>query len=188
VLDWSGINLRKESQGPNKEADSIQARAIQDVLSLADWDFVIDDDGTGEIADIVAVRADEALHIRFVHCKFSSEDKPGARVEDLYELCGQAQKSAQWRRNVPLLFQHLIRREKTRKTRHGRSGFEKGQPAKLYELEERARLLRHDLTVEIVQPGVSKGKVSKSQLELLASTEVYVYETVHAGFEVICSK
>lgn len=189
VLDWSGINLRKESQGPNKEADSIQARAIQDVLSLADWDFVIDDDGTGEIADIVAMRADdEALHIRFVHCKFSSEDKPGARVEDLYELCGQAQKSAQWRRNVPLLFQHLIRREKTRKTRHGRSGFEKGQPAKLYELEERARLLRHNLTVAIVQPGVSREKVSKSQLELLASTEVYVYETVHAGFEVICSK
>lgn len=188
VLDWSDVDIRKESQGPNRDTDSIQARVIQHMLTLADWTLVVDDDGPGEIADIVAMRPEsDSLLIHLVHCKYSSQDQPGARVEDLYELCGQAQKSAQWRRNVPLLFQHLIRREKTRKQRHGKSGFEKGGPSELYGLEERSRLMRCDMVVGIAQPGLSKARVSRSQLELLASTEVYVYETVHGGLEVLCS-
>jgi hypothetical protein len=115
------------------------------------------------------------------------EDNPGSRVEDLYELCGQAQKSAQWRRNVPLLFQHLIRREKRRKERQGRSGIEKGAASTLYDLEEKARLLRPEFTVAIAQPGLSKARVSPSQLELLASTEVYIYETANSDLDVLCS-
>jgi superfamily II DNA or RNA helicase len=188
VLDWSDVKLRKESQGPGRDADSIQARVIQHTLTLEDWDLVVDDDGTGEIADIVAMRADgDRLVVRLTHCKYSSDDRPGARVEDLYEVCGQAQKSAQWRRNVPLLFQHLIRREKRRKERQGRSGIEKGTASKLYDLEEKARLLRPEFTIAIAQPGVSKARVSRQQLELLASTEVYVYETSNSSLEVLCS-
>jgi hypothetical protein len=182
------VNLRKESQGPSRDVDSIQARVIQHTLTLEDWDLVVDDDGSGEIADIVAMRVDgDSLVVRLTHCKYSSEDNPGRRVEDLYELCGQAQKSAQWRRNVPLLFQHLIRREKRRKERHGRSGIEKGTASKLYDLEERARFLRPEFTIAIAQPGVSKARVSRQQLELLASTEVYIYETANSSLDVLCS-
>ena len=108
-------------------------------------------------------------------------------MEDLYEVCGQAQKCAQRRRNVPLLFQHLIRREKRRKERQGRSGVEKGTASKLYDIEEKARLLRPEFTIAIAQPGVSKARVSRQQLELLASTEVYVYETSNSSLDVICS-
>lgn len=188
VVDWTGVNIRKESQGPMRDQDAIQAQAIQDALTLADWDLVLDDDGPGEMADVVAIRTEEdRLIVRLVHCKFSSEDKPGARVADLYELCGQAQKSAQWRRNVPLFLQHLIRRERRRKERQGRTGIEKGSATELYRVEEQSRLLRPDFTICIAQPGLSKGAVSNPQLELLASTETYVYETVYAAFEVLCS-
>lgn len=188
VLDWGETDLSKESQGASRDPKSVQARVIQHVLNLADWDLVIDDDGSGEIADIVAMRVDDGrLVIKLVHCKATREGSPGARVADLYELCGQAQKSVQWRRNIGLLFRHLIRREKTRRQRHGKSGFEKGDGNVLYRLDEDARLLRPELSITVAQPGVSKAKVSPQQLELLGATELYLHEAAYAPLDVLCS-
>jgi superfamily II DNA or RNA helicase len=105
-LNWSGIDIRKESQRAQRRQDSVQYRAAQMLTQDPDpWDVVIDDDGTGEIADLVAMRVDqEGLRIRLVHCKYSVSETPGRRVEDLYELCGQAQKSVMWRRSDLLPF------------------------------------------------------------------------------------
>lgn len=187
ALDWTGIDLRKESQGPNRDADSIQARTIEHLLGLADWQLVIDDDGSGEIADIVAISADEdELHITLAHCKYSSGGSAGARVADLYEVCGQAQKSARWRRSTDHMFRQLIRRERKRVQR-GRSGLIRGGTTTLYALQEKARMLRPRFTIAIAQPGLSKAGVSASQLELLASSEVYLYETSLATFSVFAS-
>lgn len=189
VLDWSGVDLRKESQGPSCDADSIQARVIDYVRRIAEWEILIDDDGTGEIADIVAMRIDgERLVVMLVHCKYSSEQTPGGRVEDLYEVCGQTQKSIRWRRSIELLFRRLIQRERNRLGRHGRSGFIIGDGSALYRLEERARLLRPEFCMVIAQPGLSKGVVSSQQLDLLASTEVYLHEVAYASLRVLCSE
>ena len=185
ALDWTGIDLRKESQGSDRDSDSIQARTIEHLLSQADWELVIDDDGPGEIADIVAISADdEELHITLAHCKYSSGDTAGARVADLYELCGQAQKSARWRRSTDHMFRQLIRRERKR-SQQGRNGLIKGDIAALYALQEKARMLRPRFTIAVVQPGLSKAGVSEAQLELLASSEVYLYETSLATFSVL---
>lgn len=67
-------------------------------------------------------REDDHLVVLLTHCEFSSEDVPGARVADLYELCGQAQKSARWRHHSSLLFRHLVRRERNRNRKYDRSG------------------------------------------------------------------
>src|SRR5207249_4816529 len=84
ALDWSGIELNVESQGADRRQDSIQARAIAHVLGLADWSVVIDDDGTGEVADIVALRADDTtLYVHLTHCKYVAGGSPRAQVEDL---------------------------------------------------------------------------------------------------------
>jgi superfamily II DNA or RNA helicase len=55
VLDWTGINIRKESQGRTKDATTIQARIIQELLAR-DYQMIIDDDDCGEAADIVTIR------------------------------------------------------------------------------------------------------------------------------------
>jgi hypothetical protein len=129
VVDWSGIDIRKESQGASRDKDSIQYHVIQRIRVERQWDIVIDDDGSGEAADIVALAVDDdGLLIRLTHCKFSSESKPGFRVEDLYELCGQAHRSIPWKR-APDLIQHLIHRERLRQSKHGRIGFEVGDEA-----------------------------------------------------------
>jgi hypothetical protein len=151
---------------------------IKVVRAERDWDIIMDDDGSGEAADIVALAFgdDNTLLIRLVHCKYSSEDKPGSRVADLYEVCGQAHKSVHWKR-APQLIDHLIRHERNRRSKHGRTGFEVGDDAALRSLQHRARFLRTRLEISIVQPGLSAASVSAPQLQLLACAEVYVHET-----------
>jgi superfamily II DNA or RNA helicase len=186
VRSWP--SLAKEVQGSTRDSDSIQAQAIEHVKSLATWDVIIDDHGSNEIADIVAIRAEgDQLLVSLTHCKGTRADAAGARVGDLYEVCGQAEKCVRWRRNIPLLFEHLIRRERRRNERYGHSGLMVGDGDALYRLEEKARLLKPALHVSIAQPGLSKSGISSSQTELLGATELYVYETANATIDVLCS-
>lgn len=187
VLDWADVDIRKESQGAERDEASIQYRVVKHLLAEREWDVVIDDDGSGEAADVVALAVDDdGLLIKLVHCKFSSESEPGGRVADLYEVCGQAHKSVRWKR-APDLIEHLIRRERNRQAKYGRVGFETGDEAKLRSLEYRVRALRSRLEIAVAQPGLSAARVSDSQLQLLACTEVYLHETALAKLEVICS-
>lgn len=187
ALDWTGIDIKKESQGAKRDTDSIQYHVIQRILAERAWDIVIDDDGSGEAADVVALAVDDdGLLIRLTHCKYSSESTPGGRVADLYELCGQAHKSVHWKR-APELIDHLIRRERLRQSKHGRVGFEVGNETALRSLQHRVRFLKARLEITIAQPGLSAAKVSDAQLQLLACTEVYTHETALAKFEVLCS-
>lgn len=188
VVDWDGIDIRNESQGADRDPTSVQHRTAREVMQEAEWELVIDDDGAGEIADLVLMRReDETLRILLVHCKFSSEDQPGARVADLYELCGQAQKSAKWRHHNSLLFRHLVRRERNRNQKYGRSGILHGSGETLYRLEEAAPVLRPEISVVVAQPGLSKRRASPAVAQLLASTDLYLRETASARFRVICN-
>lgn len=96
--DWTDSNIRKESQGRNRDADSIQHRAITEIATDPSWSLIIDDDGPNEIADVVALKIQEdRLVVNLAHCWYSFGDQPGGRAEDLYEVCGQAQKAIKWR-------------------------------------------------------------------------------------------
>ena len=125
ALDWSGVNLRKESQGAGREADSIQARVIRH-LKRQPYAVIFDDDGKGEAADVVTIglvgdqTAPESIEVGFFHCKYSQTSTPGRRIQDLYEVCGQAQKSVSWMISPEKrtdLFTHLMRREALREDR-----------------------------------------------------------------------
>jgi hypothetical protein len=58
---WNGVDLRKESQGEEKDATSIQHHTLQqiDKGEFGSWDIVFDGDGRGEVADIVALHRAE---------------------------------------------------------------------------------------------------------------------------------
>jgi hypothetical protein len=189
ALDWTGIDLTVESQTKAKLNNSVQYRALTE-LKQEQWDIVIDDDGTGEIADIVAMRIDnEGLLVRFVHCKFSHAPKPGSRVADLYEVCGQAQKSIMWRRSdLGPMFRTLDDRARKKQQREGTSPFEVGDVKKLYEMRDRAASLRRRVEIVIAQPGLSRARASTQQLDLLASTQAYLRTTINAPLIVWCSE
>ena len=187
-LNWSSTNLRVESQTAKRLTHSVQYRAIEEVKTEK-WDVVLDDDGSGEIADVVALRIDDdGLLVRLVHCKYSHEDTPGARVLDLYEVCGQAQKSIMWRRNdLGPFFRTLDDRARKKQDREGISPFEVGDARKLYELRDKATVLNRRMEIVIVQPGLSAAKASTQQLDLLASTQSYLRTTIGAPLAVWCS-
>ena len=186
-IDWGNVNIRKESWGTNRDVATVQGHIVE-LTRRGTWDVVIDDDGPGEIADVVAVREiDGALVVRLVHCKYSSADAAGGRIDDLYEVCGQAMKSARWRRDPEEMLRQLMRRERDRLRRNRQSGFIEGDAAALHRLIQRAHQLHPKYTIAIAQPGLSASRASRAQLELLASVDVYVVETSAASFAVYCS-
>jgi superfamily II DNA or RNA helicase len=187
AIEWPGVDLRKESQGPERASDSIQFRVAEVLQADDEWEIVIDDDGPGEVADLVFLRRDEQqLKVLLVHCKYSSEDQPGARVGDLYEVCGQAAKNHKSRSEMEIILRKLIRREANRQT-DGRTGLIVGDEDTLLELLDSARLLDPKVTVAIAQPGLSKASMSQAQSELLACTQLYLSETYGSDFRVLCS-
>ncbi len=191
LYDWTGTKFNVESQTEARLAHSIQYRAIAELKSDAKlWDVILDDDGSGEIADIVALRIDaEGLLIRLVHCKYSHEDFAGARIDDLYDVCGQAQKSIMWRRSdLRPFFRTLDDRARKKQLRTGVNPFEVGDIKKLYQIRDTAIALRRRMDIVIVQPGLSAAKASTQQLDLLASTQAYLRTTINAPLAVWCSK
>ncbi len=187
-LDWAGIKIRRESQGPDRDPATVQAHAAAHLVSLADWEVIVDDDQTGEIADLVAFRVQgERLIVHLVHCKFSSEPHPGARVTDLYELCGQAHRSAHHRQATVEMIDNLIRRERNRAAK-GHPGLMVGDEQALLGLQDVVRRTRPEFRVTIVQPGFSKKQAQARHLQLLGAVEVYVSEVAHGAFDMWCSE
>jgi superfamily II DNA or RNA helicase len=198
VLDWSEVDLTAESQykackEPKRlelREQSIQRFVIKDLLNSEefDYDVIFDDDGSGEIADIVALKVNgDDLFVHFFHCKYSKADDSGVRVGDLYEVCGQAQKSVYWRGQHQKLFERLKFRELSRQESYGVSRFEKGDLEKLDELRRQARVLYPKFHIYIVQPGLQCSSINEAVLDLLGATELYLQKTFAVPFTVIAN-
>lgn len=190
VWDWSNVNIRSESQGLEKRADSIQRHVINMLLKERDtYDLIFDDDGSGEIADVVSLHVtDRLVQVTLYHCKYSSATTPGARVIDLYEVCGQAQKSARWRDRPNRMFKRMLKREKLRLDKGQNSRIEHGSAALLGKLKASWQDYRYEFEVQIVQPGLSKQAITEEGLHLLAGVATYLLETRNIRLQVVGSK
>jgi hypothetical protein len=193
---WNDVDITQESQGEQKRVDTVQAKVIRELLRSVDYEIVFDDDNAGEAADVVAIKVVGGLanpsrvEIEFYHCKYSGEDTPGHRIRDLYEVCGQAQKSIWWAGSLMKkadLITHLMRRESARLSKEKPSRLERGTMDTLLTIKEIANLLPVSLAIVIVQPGVSKATVSEDQLQLLGVTQNFLWEMYQLPFRVITS-
>ena len=193
--DWTGVNLRKESQGIDKAPDSVQARVIRELMTRS-YDLIFDDDSSGEAADVIAARVEGSIasplriEVELYHCKFAHGDTAGQRIIDLYEVCGQAQKCIHWAASPAKrtdLFTHLLRREERRQETTASSRYERGTGELLQTIREISHLCPVLLRVFIVQPGLSKANATRDQLELLSVTENHLLETYQLPFGVIAS-
>lgn len=95
---WSfdGTDLRAEHTGARAGLRTIKDFVVATAAPSAE--FIIDDDRSGEVADLVVIRAaepDGQVPISLLHMK-GSREPPGARVDDLYEVLGQAARSVVW--------------------------------------------------------------------------------------------
>ncbi|WP_082538504.1 DEAD/DEAH box helicase [Pseudonocardia sp. EC080610-09] len=187
VFDWSGIEIKRESQGPDRDPSTVQHRAIDIFSTESDWELIVDDDGTGELADVVFLRrVDDELEVLLAHCKYSSEEKPGARIGDLYDVCGQAMKMNRAKSMPELLTKRLFRRENER-VAAGRSGILTGDIETLAVVVREARFRRLRVTVAIIQPGMSKMKASEDMRALLGAADRFLSEKYDMTLRVVAS-
>jgi len=189
AIDWPNTNIRVESQGPELRADSVQARMIDWALNESDWDLVVDDDSANEVADIVCLKTvDRSIRVMLIHCKYSSEDDPGARVADLYEVCGQAMRSTLWKRSTIDMIENLLRRERSRRKAGYRNGIMKGDDTELVRILEASKRLRPQFSIAVAQPGMSKVRASQGQRALLAGADAFISIRTGGELEVFSSR
>ena len=189
--NWDGVDLSKEAQGVLPlRTDSIQYVTIQKLI-LEDYDIVYDDDYSGEIADVITIKEfDNKIDVQFYHLKFAKNGNVGTRIDNFYEVCGQAQKSIHWKHKKGTeFFEHLLKRKTKVRTGDERSRIEKGSSDDLERLLTIAKNRKPmNFEVFIVQPSLSKQNVSDSIMTLLGVTENYLKEVGNINLKVIVNE
>lgn len=194
IMDWNwqGVNLAVESQGvvPNIRTDSIQYRVIQELIN-GDYDIVYDDDNAGEIADVITLKQENnEIHVELYHLKFAQGGEVTGRIGNFYEVCGQAQKSSNWKYKEPEeMLNHLLRRETKREGGDESTRIQKGDHETLVKLLKLAKKkIPVTYRIFIVQPGASKAGVSNEILTLLGVTDSYLKDRTGIDLNVITSE
>lgn len=184
---WDETNIQKESQGIERAKQSIQYRVIHDLISRNNYDVIFDDDSSGEIADIISIyERGEKILVELYHCKYSHGDNPGARIIDLYEVCGQAEKSVRWCQSHSAIIEHMIKRE-AKRVQLGGTRFEIGNLRKLKEIKNKMRVFPTTFLIFIVQPGINASAMTDDMRRILAGTVSYLMDTYSINLQVICS-
>ena len=188
--NWKGVDLSKESQhSAPYETDSIQYYVSQKIKP--EYEYIIDDDGSGEIADLVGIKNSEhSIDITLYHLKYAIKGKVSNSIKNLYEVCGQAQKSVRWKYyGGSKIFDHILKRNEYKENQGKSSRLLKGTVKDIIKLREEAsnkkKLLFH---VVIVQPGMSLSNSSHEMKILLGSTVQILHEQANIDCRVICSK
>ena len=190
TLEWENVDLSKESQHSKPyETDSIQYYMTKNIISK--YDYLIDDDGSGEIADLVAItNSEHIIDITLYHLKYARGGKVSNSIENLYQVCGQAQKSVRWKYVVgQKVFDHILKRSENKEQRGKSSSILKGTIEEIIKLREEAsnkKEVRYH--VVIVQPGMSKSQCSHEMKILLGNTVKILHEMANVDCRVICSK
>ena len=129
------------------------------------------------------------ISVQFYHLKYAKNGIISGRIDNFYEVCGQAQKSIIWKHKTGVeFFEHLLRRKSKKYQGAERSRLEKGT---ISDLERLMRIAKNkkpmDFEVFIVQPGMSKNNTTESIMTLLGVTENYLKEVGDINLNVIVS-
>lgn len=185
--DWTGIPLNQESMGKEMAHNTIQYKTFLEFEN--EFDLIINDDGPGEAADLVCIKHvdNRTINLTLIHCKNATKAQVTGRIDNLYVLCGQAQKSAKIKhRGLNKLYDDIKRRESQWQPEHTR--FLKGDMKLFSEFKNKARTSKLTFDVIVVQPGLSKETLSDDMKSLIATTELYLKKKCNAGFLIIMNK
>lgn len=184
AIDWAGANVDITNEFGQSADGRISIHQFIRNRNLANPAISISiyDHRTGEVADIVSFFETEAeATIQLFHCKKSGSSNIGDRVNDIYEVCGQALKSRRWiGREEELL-------SKLRKRIRGGSAIDKGTLEQLGEMFGRFETKKVNYEIYVVQPGISKEGVSQDVQFVLAATNDYLKKSVAQRMLLLCS-
>lgn len=151
---------KEENSNKNSIHESLRAKFMDE-----NYDLVIYDHGTGEIADFITFKEfGDRIEINMYHVKGSSGEQPGDRVNDVYEVCMQAVKSQAWTTNKQSFRQKVLSRVIGKPEK-----FVVGTGTQFETLMTKAKRIQNHFT--IVQPGISKSTFSPKLSYILAAAD-----------------
>jgi len=187
--DWVGVDIGKESQdiAPYIQ-DSIQYYFIEKIKN--DFQIVYDDDGKGEIADIVGINdTGDVIDIHLYHLKYALKGKVSNNIDNFYQVSGQAQKALKWKhKDGREIFAHFFKRNPKTLNGSSCSRIIKGSGDDLENLLEQAKwtkAIRYHMY--IVQPALSKADASNDILLLLGNVQHYLATVGNVDLKVYSS-
>lgn len=173
AFTWENVDYTKESLYKNgsKREKSVQEYMMKHLIDKG-AKIVFNDDNSGESADIVSIfQENDIIRFELVHCKYS-KDKSGLRLEDLFEVCGQAIVSLRYKWKPEELLKHLERRNKTGILKGLR--FYHGDETDLDGIKKALKYSNVEFEFSIAQPGVKANYLNEDMKSFLAS----IYSTV----------
>lgn len=178
VADWAAMNVDITVEFGTVRAGRVSVHAgLEEQLQGGASEVVYYDHGTGEIADFVSIDRLEGggLLIRFHHCKKAGGDRPGHRLDDVYEIAGQAVKSVTWAAKQKIL-SHIKRRFNHRLGSHR---FVKGDLEALEVILADAVPAQIQFEFVAVQPGLRKEELPPELGNVLGAASDHL---VRGGF------
>ena len=91
-------------------------------------------------------------------------------MSDLYEVCGQAEKSVEWKQDMINVIDRMIRRENQRINADKTSRFEVGDFEVLGEIRNRLKMFPATLKIYVVQPGVDGTSITDDMNQILMAS------------------
>lgn len=186
---WPGVNLSHESQGIHPYLqDSIQYTFIEQIRNQ--YQMIYDDDGSGEIADIIGINDSASyIDIHLYHLKYARNGQIGNNIENFYQVCGQAQKSLNWKyRSGKDFFEHLFKRKIKRLNGQHCPRLIKGTEDEMEYLLNAAKWTKElRFHINIVQPGLAKASASADILQILGTTAHYLHTVGNVHLQVYTS-
>lgn len=184
---WGDVDTTAEVDGAADGKMTIQEGSVERLKDGARW--ILQDHSSHELADFIRIAdgADGVCSVTLVHCK-GSADPPGGRVEDLYDVLGQAIRSARWCRPGPAFWAELNRRL----TERAATDPILGDADDLQNLLASWGKDNAPLTVFrvlVIQPGLrqSKSGSNANVLTLLRATHAHIHDQ-DAEFVVWCNE
>jgi superfamily II DNA or RNA helicase len=190
VWDWGETKIQNESMRKERDFDTVQGFTFKQISDK--YALIFNDDGAGEIADLVAINIKSGIiEVDLYHCKYCvAKDgvaTPGGRVDDTYVVSGQTSRSTKWMHSGEALLNRLINRYQKSIT----AGFDRMLKGKIEEIDlARYKAIDHEMVLGfyIVQPAISREKITDEQLTVLGTSYTYVKAISGADLNVIISK
>lgn len=179
TISWNGIDITAESRKPHRN-DTIGDAIVQHFSNAL---IGVDDDGAGEVADYIVIPNADTLVL--VHAKYSCQNTPGLRVDDLQVVCSQAIK------NLPYFTASRLSRKISRwSTRDFTAAPLNALAFESTMMQVVSRMPSLDKELWIVQPGISRKKLDadpQNKIHILLNHVDALCRQAGIRFRFICS-
>jgi hypothetical protein len=161
LSEWTfdNVQITAESKKATEGRLNVQQYTLQQIEAAHPNGWVVVDDGANELADIIAVDLasdNRTVRLTLIHCKYSSKKFTGSRVEDLYVVLGQAQRSTRWL--GPHVWRELAKRLAGRASTRLERGRYEELMSKLAEWETVPPRVQY--AIHVVQPGQRASEIN----------------------------